>query len=458
MRHLIVVVVLLGGCGSTPNPESCLDGSCTDSAFPYCDVEGLFALPGTCVDVSCSAGELAGCRDDRAITCNSTGNNYDLVECPNGCDASGCVPLPDCTTDAECTNPAPICDASQTCRGCRLDDECPSSVCDVDTGACVAEAAVMYAAPGGSVSGGCGLTTPCTIARASGLVVASGTTKTLRLLPGMYNESLILINGGVVKAVATGATIGQGNSNVTVKNGSTLDIRGLVIQASASVKALDMETLGGSLPATLTFRDGSIQGMPQTAYSTNATIYLRGVLHQGNWLVGDGTTIEVDRSRFNISGILQAGNGSATLRFTNNLFVNSDITARRDLGVAFNTFVFTNAGSFQSCSSLDSATSSRFENNILYATTSTGYPYAATAGMCRWSNNIVFPQNTPIPGNIVVDPKIVDVAGGDYHVLADSPARNAGVPAVDLTTGHDHDGVSRPQGVAHDIGAYELIP
>ena len=44
---------------------------------------------------------------------------------------------------------------------------------------------------------------------------------------------------------------------------------------------------------------------------------------------------------------------------------------------------------------------------------------------------------------------------GDYHLMMDSPALNAGIPSVGLTTTHDYDGVGRPQGSAHDLGAFE---
>jgi len=36
------------------------------------------------------------------------------------------------------------------------------------------------------------------------------------------------------------------------------------------------------------------------------------------------------------------------------------------------------------------------------------------------------------PGGLVVDPQLVDAAGGDYHLGADSPVRALGVDVLDL--------------------------
>jgi hypothetical protein len=91
--------VLLGlqAC-TTPNPRSCADGLCTDQRFPFCDVAGdLGGTPNECIAVTCTPGEFAECRGDTAVICNATGNDFDLVECQQGCDAAsgGCKMAPD---------------------------------------------------------------------------------------------------------------------------------------------------------------------------------------------------------------------------------------------------------------------------------------------------------------------------------------------------------------------------
>jgi len=59
-----------------------------------------------------------------------------------------------------------------------------------------------------------------------------------------------------------------------------------------------------------------------------------------------------------------------------------------------------------------------------------------------------------LTGNFIAaaDP-LVDVAGGDYHLAAGSEAIDAGT--AEDAPDHDIDGAVRPQGAAHDVGAYE---
>lgn len=101
----VVAAVLVGGCGSftKPNPLSCLDGYCSDQAHPFCDVDGTFGgEPKECVAVSCLPLGFEACRGDAAIVCNATGDDYDVTNCPFGCDTDGCK---------ACTPGAPGCAA-----------------------------------------------------------------------------------------------------------------------------------------------------------------------------------------------------------------------------------------------------------------------------------------------------------------------------------------------------------
>lgn len=111
---LLAVAFLVTGC-TAPNPRSCVDGLCTDQRYPFCDVDGPFeGTPQTCIAVTCSPGEHAGCRGDTSLVCNTTGNDYDLVECPRGCDTpTGCR---ECDDNAQCSGTRPICDGAGNCR------------------------------------------------------------------------------------------------------------------------------------------------------------------------------------------------------------------------------------------------------------------------------------------------------------------------------------------------------
>jgi hypothetical protein len=52
-----------------------------------------------------------------------------------------------------------------------------------------------------------------------------------------------------------------------------------------------------------------------------------------------------------------------------------------------------------------------------------------------------------------VNPLLTDPASYDFHLLAGSPAIDAGFATSDVT--HDIERRTRPQGSAHDAGAYE---
>jgi hypothetical protein len=96
----VLILALVAGCSTKPNPKSCLDNHCSDPELPFCDVDGAIGgEPNTCIAVECSPNTFEECRGDRALTCNATGNNYDLVECEFGCGAGGCLPCN--TTDCE---------------------------------------------------------------------------------------------------------------------------------------------------------------------------------------------------------------------------------------------------------------------------------------------------------------------------------------------------------------------
>ncbi|MCQ3935995.1 MAG: hypothetical protein DPW18_02990 [Chloroflexi bacterium] len=66
-------------------------------------------------------------------------------------------------------------------------------------------------------------------------------------------------------------------------------------------------------------------------------------------------------------------------------------------------------------------------------------------------------RGTKYPGDLWnVNPLFVNPAAGDFHLQAGSPLINMGALLSIVTT--DYDGVARPQGSSHDIGAYERAP
>lgn len=89
----VVGAVASGFACVAPNPRSCLDGTCTDPAYRFCDEDGTIAgQPDACIAVSCTPSEFAACRGDEALMCSASGDNYDVVPCEFGCSAEnlGC--------------------------------------------------------------------------------------------------------------------------------------------------------------------------------------------------------------------------------------------------------------------------------------------------------------------------------------------------------------------------------
>ncbi|KKT16096.1 MAG: Alpha-1,3-galactosidase A, partial [Parcubacteria group bacterium GW2011_GWB1_43_6] len=98
----------------------------------------------------------------------------------------------------------------------------------------------------------------------------------------------------------------------------------------------------------------------------------------------------------------------------------------------------------------DIASTVVIKNNIIGPTT-----YGAL--LIQTSGSPPIPPSSNIQGNLIgsqYDPKFINAAARDFHLQSTSPAINAGAT---LGAPYDKDfvGVSRPQGSAYDIGAYE---
>ncbi|MBI5476099.1 MAG: T9SS type A sorting domain-containing protein [Ignavibacteriales bacterium] len=101
-----------------------------------------------------------------------------------------------------------------------------------------------------------------------------------------------------------------------------------------------------------------------------------------------------------------------------------------------------------------------FRNNILYAESGETYywlepgllPSVLNAGNNLWFNSGTAPAWDVYSVN--ADPLFVNVSTKDFHLKPGSPAIDAGTNTVFAS---DYEGVSRPQGRAFDIGAYEYL-
>ncbi|HWO20350.1 MAG TPA: hypothetical protein VNO30_16390, partial [Kofleriaceae bacterium] len=165
MRIAIVAVIFVVGCGSGPStvPGDDDPGVCTESS-PDC-----ICLDGVCVE---------------------------------------------CTVDDEhnCTSTRPQCGTDNVCHACRSNDECDSGAC-LEDGSCAAAAQVIYTAPAGANTAGCGRTpgqNECSLAQSVSEVSAG--RDIIRLAPGTYTVPNTASDGldfGTKSAtlVARGATL-----------------------------------------------------------------------------------------------------------------------------------------------------------------------------------------------------------------------------------------------------------
>jgi hypothetical protein len=82
-----------------------------------------------------------------------------------------------------------------------------------------------------------------------------------------------------------------------------------------------------------------------------------------------------------------------------------------------------------------------------------------TGTKCSHDYDLIKPQSTaPNGANNILnqDPRFVNGANGDFHLVMGSPAINAADPSATVSV--DYDGTARPQGAARDIGAFEYKP
>jgi adhesin HecA-like repeat protein len=123
MKWLMLgIAVTVAGC-TTPNPKSCADGTCTDPAYPFCDVNGtLGGVPNECIAPVCESETFAECRGDTEVRCNATGDGYEVTRCERGCDPTvGCLSCE--PNQTVCANGAVVrCDAE---GGATVVEDCP---------------------------------------------------------------------------------------------------------------------------------------------------------------------------------------------------------------------------------------------------------------------------------------------------------------------------------------------
>lgn len=473
LKHVAVSMCLLIGACTERNPAFCGDGICVDPDRPYCDIDGSFAgTAGECIAVACTPMEFAACRGDLAITCNSTGTNFDETACPLGCDsdASGCR---ECIDNSQCVDETqPICNTTTSaCTGCVVDDDCESRVCDVAAGSCVPETSIVYATAD-NVTGSCSRAQPCPLSQA--VIVATNTlvAPTIRMLPGTYVSPLEVRapTASPLQVVATGATIAVvgDTAAVVVSEGANVAVRNLQTSSERAATCGEPNAIRSSL--SITHSSLTAVGTAGTQLEVQRCDLRLGevgvelgeqtlvaVLDDGG-LIADKLHV-----RSTLIPVLIFAGVRLNIEITNSVIENLNFfLAINDAGppgthikFAYDTLLLS-----QKLRICDGAphefVTVAFENSILHPNDA-GDPALnnPTPGNCTFVNTLLTRQSAPPAGTIVGDPAFAAPATHDYHLTARSSAVDAaGGGSVEATS--DLDNVSRPQGTAPDIGAYEL--
>ncbi|HEY5920184.1 MAG TPA: hypothetical protein VIV11_00880, partial [Kofleriaceae bacterium] len=418
MKKLALVFALACLACTERNPAYCGDGTCIDPERPFCDVDGTIAgTPGTCIAVDCTPSEFAHCRGDIAVTCSANGTNYDSVQCPMGCApaAAGCI---ECTGNAQCGEMA-VCDATANhCRGCRADDECDSLVCDVETGSCIAETAIVYASPSGT--GGCSRAQPCSLQQAYVTAANASPIPIVRMLPGNYTSSLRadVPTASAVQIVATGANVVLIGliAVVEVEGGARVAIRNLTATSERQVQC-GLASMTAPL-STIHIRD-SVLTMVGTATAFETQRCELG-LRSTELSIGAGTVLGTrSDSTFKADGLFVRGSAVNALVFAgsrnvidivNSVFVETELVAflsdtsvpGSSLRFAHSTLLFPHEVGICSGATANYA-HSRFENTIIGVVGADDAFTTPNPANCTFVSTILTKQATPLAGTTVSD-------------------------------------------------------
>lgn len=460
-----VPLILLAAC-TKPNPEvCCLDpDDCAligvTDAERTC-AEGLACVGHACVVPSCSSD---GCSAEAPV-CDITLDVCIGCTGPNDCDqfdtkvcdteSGSCV---QCVEDLDCElATAPVCDGN-ACRGCRLDSECASGACG-DDGACVAEADALYVSPTGTDVGTCARSTPCFQLQFA-LSKSSATRNHIVMANGIYTyPDVLALNVNTQTTTAAKIVVhGSGSSiNISGADGQAMfdlslpttltDLtlgyqtfgRAVVARAPTTLKRMSITSeVGIEVRSNVTAEDLTITpttGNTRTAIrvETGSLTLKRATLDGGvNGLVAvSGTTVDLENVLV-----------SDTTAVGVDLTTNSATTA----SLSFVTIVRTGRSATTGTAGLICP-----NNNTAVKATIVWTPDVGLSPISGCTLASVIAGPTGVVGAANMDPRFVDLAGGDYHLSSNSPAKDL----VDAGPGTDFEGEARPRGARFDIGADE---
>ncbi len=435
-------------CRACENAPDCV---AKDPARPLCTNDGA------CVE--CEG--FADCTDPLAPICGDG-------TCSACSDESQCV-----SRDMELDDGLVQCAPSGACVECTEHAHCPGSdVCDRESGACVAEAAVVYVdGTSGADLIGCGTRAqPCESVGIGLLRVEAGRRHVL-VAAGDYQEDTIISADTVL--VGTGVTLrpsGLDRPAVVVNSGATVTIDGARIgfatgtgahglqcrSATASV-TLFRATVTGNASSGVDVASGCTMTIVESTIEDNRAFGLRAFesevdLRRSRVANNDGTGVSVREAPFTIVNNFIVSNGDAGAGGPAVGGVEIDNSSSQSpQRFEFNTVADNQATTDGRASGVNCFTSPALtvRNNIVFA----GIGPDALDGNCAWTFSNVEGGVTGA-GNINADPMFESAATGNFHIVSGSPVIDIADPTSDEII--DFDGDDRPLGDGYDMGADEL--
>jgi len=244
-------------------------------------------------------------------------------------------------------------------------------------------------------------------------------------------------------------------------NGSWLRLRNLVVDTNRSLSSFDGACTGHTNIA-IYGDDDELSGL-EVRNSNMSGILLgstgvdRAVIRE-NWIHDNGTHTNLDHGIYWSSG-------------TGGVIANNLIERSQAYGIQMypspsgqtimqNTIV---ASGYSRAGIILNTTGSGIAvvNNISAFNTGPGIRVSGNGcSACFADQNVLFGNSVDYDGSglviystIRLDPRFVNRAAGDHHLMTGSPAADVARPAYSMTT--DFDGRLRPQGAAPDVGAFE---
>ncbi|OGV95557.1 hypothetical protein A2W24_06695 [Microgenomates group bacterium RBG_16_45_19] len=326
-----------------------------------------------------------------------------------------------------------------------------------------------------------------TIQKAANTMIAGDS---VNVLAGSYSETHIDIDhsGGTFLAQEGAIITGQidigGSSNIINGFEITSPAGDWGIQVRGTGNLVENNDIHNTMQDGITFygdnniiRGNYIHDLVET--STHVDFFqtsgpASNIIFEGNLCINPNTTgnnqIAMVESR--------SDNTIDNLIFRNNIFVINDpgtgqlnFHRHTELGegvisnitVVNNTFVHLSGMGYESIWMIN-ITTGVVKNNLIVNWGDSTHSYILVSGISSGidiSNNAIYktsccaPMGDPYPDDIwMQDPKLVNFAGLDFHLLGTSLVIDKG---IDSAVNTDFDGMPRPQGAGFDIGAYEFV-